>query len=242
MPVWNPLVPDTNRIDSPNANSRGSAVITHIVIHVTGTNDFNSVRNTFTAKNSTSAHYLVHKDGQLFQFIPDAGRAYHAGIDTVTRALYRKGRETWQRCLKYFDWYKGYPADAVYVDVDLKPVRSKSEAIFVMRADGKSWPEYDYFNARWSGANAPVNFEVDADPNRYSIGIELLGVGAKTADPKAYTSEMYGTLDTLLADLSLRYHVPRVKGRVVGHEDVNPVTRFGWDPSAGFDWSRVYKP
>jgi hypothetical protein len=26
----------------------------------------------------------------------------------------------------------------------------------------------------------------------------------------------------------------------VGHEDVNPIGRFGWDPNAGFDWTVVH--
>lgn len=82
---------------------------------------------------------------------------------------------------------------------------------------------------------------MDSDPNNYSIGIETLGFGAKTNDPNIYTPAMYSALHTLVADLSQKYDIPMVKGRVVGHEDVNPVARFGWDPSAGFDWSRVYQ-
>lgn len=28
---------------------------------------------------------------------------------------------------------------------------------------------------------------------------------------------------------------------ILGHEDVHPLARWGWDPGAGFDWGRVMK-
>jgi hypothetical protein len=101
----------------------------------------------------------------LFQFVPDAYRAWHAGLDSSSRKIYKKEKSVWKRYLKYFNWYKGYPRDAVYVDGDLKPVWDKSEAAFVARAHGQDWPEYDYFAARWGSADKPVNFENDSDPN-----------------------------------------------------------------------------
>jgi N-acetyl-anhydromuramyl-L-alanine amidase AmpD len=239
---WNSLVPVANRLQSPNSNSRkpASLVPTHIVVHVTGTDDLASVRKTFMAADSVSAHYLVTKDGQLIQFVPDRYRAWHAGIETTARNLYRKGAAQWRRYLKYFTWYKAYPAGSVYVDGDLKPVWDKTEAVFVARADGQPWPEYDYFATRWPGQDLPINFDVDADPNNYAIGIETLGFGATTPDPAIYTAAMYATLRRLVTDLSQKYGIPMKKGRVVGHEDLNPLARFGWDPAAGFEWSRVY--
>jgi len=240
---WNSLVPSANRFYSPNRNARKPASLnpTHIVVHVTGTDSLASVKKTFTAANSVSAHYLVAKDGQLFQFVYDGYRAWHAGIETTVRNLYRKGASEWTRYLKYFSWYKRYPLDSVYLNGDLKPVWDETEAVFVARGDGKQWSEYDYFLSRWLGRDVPVNFEVDADPNNYSIGIETLGLGAKTDDPDVYTPAMYATLQTLVVDLSQKYAIPLKKGRVVGHEDVNPIARFGWDPAAGFDWSRIYQ-
>src|SRR5688500_9852332 len=94
---WNEVIPPGNVLESPNKNARkpASARPTHIVIHVTGTNSLDSVKATFLAANSVSAHYLVTPSGELYQFVKDGGRAYHAGIDTNTRKLYRKGYETW---------------------------------------------------------------------------------------------------------------------------------------------------
>ncbi len=239
---WNALVPPGNRLDSPNRNERRPAggIPTHIVIHVTGTDSLNSVRQTFLARNSVSAHYLVLPDGGLFQFVKDGARAYHAGIDQNTRKLYEDGFASWSRYLKNFGWYKGYPADAVYVDGDGKPVWGHSEAAFVMRADGSSWSEFAYFSARWPEATHPVNFKADPDPNNYSIGIEILGFGSREKNKTAYTDAMYATLGRLTKDLSAKYGIPCRKGRILGHEDVNPIGRFGWDPHAGFDWSAVW--
>jgi N-acetyl-anhydromuramyl-L-alanine amidase AmpD len=242
MPAaWNELVPEANRFESPNKNSRkpSSAIPTHIVVHVTGDDDLASVKRIFLSPKGVSAHYLVLKDGQLLQFVPDGLRAWHAGIDTGTRSLYRKGASTWMRYLKYFSWYRGYSSDAQYVDADLKPVWHKTEASFAARPDAQRWTQYDYFVSRWPERDAPVNFDSDPDPNNYSIGIETLGLGADSSDPGAYTPAMYSTLRTLVQDLSRKYSIPIEKGRVVGHEDVNPVARFGWDPSSGFDWSRI---
>ena len=28
---------------------------------------------------------------------------------------------------------------------------------------------------------------------------------------------------------------------VCGHEDVNPIERWGWDPNQGFDWERLFE-
>lgn len=239
---WNELVAPENRLASPNRNSRKPAdrTPTHIVIHVTGTNDLASVTETFSKAKSVSAHYLVGREGTLFQFVPDELRAWHAGIDSATQRLYRKGKDLWRQYLRYFDWYHGYPGDARYVDGDLKPVWDKHEAIFVARADGSVWPEYDHFGTRWPDATMPVNFDVDPDPNNYSIGIETLGFGAKTPDPDVYPEPMYVRLRELVSNLSQKYDIPMIAGRVVGHEDVNPIGRFGWDPGAGFDWSRVH--
>jgi len=239
---WNELVPPGNVLESPNKNARKPASMTptHIVIHITGTADLASVKNTFLGPNSVSAHYLVTSSGELFQFVRDGGRAYHAGIDTNTRKLYRKGYGKWATYLKYFNWYKQYPQDAVYLDADANPVWDNSEAVFVGRGDGTAWPDFAYFRHRWQDLDIPVNFDTDGDPNNYSIGIECLSVGAKTADKAVYSDEMYETLEVLTKNLSDKYGIPRTKGRIVGHEDVNPIGRFGWDPNAGFDWTVVH--
>lgn len=240
---WNELVPEANRLDSKNADARRPArtTPTHIVIHVTGEESLDKVKAIYLKKNSVSPHYLITPSGQLFQFVKDGGRAWHAGIESDIGKLYRRGYEQWSKYLRYFDWYEGYPQNALYLGPDLKPVSRKAGAMFVARHDRTSWPDFRYFRRRWRGRDIPVNFDVDPDPNNYSIGIELLTKGAKRKNKKAYSRAMYEMLNILLKNLSWKYRIPRKKGRVVGHEDLNPVGRFGWDPNSGFDWARVYR-
>jgi hypothetical protein len=167
---WNELVLPENIYSSPNYNSRrpSSKVPTHIVVHITGTDNFDAVMERFLRPNSVSAHYLVTPSGEIFQFVKDGGRAYHAGIDSNTRKLYERGFAVWSRYLKYFEWYKGYPVDAVYLDGDGQPVWDKSEAIFVVNFNGTTWSHFAYFTNRWPGMEIPVNFDSDPDPNNYS--------------------------------------------------------------------------
>ena len=239
---WNELVLPENRLKSCNKNARrpAGAKPTHLVIHVTGTTDLESVKRTFLAPNSVSTHYLVTPLGELFQFVRDNERAYHAGIDSNTRKLYRKGYDAWSHYLKFFNWYKEYPEDAVYLDGDGNPVWDKSEAVFVAKSDGTVWNDFSYFRRRWPDFDTPVNFDIDPDPNNYSIGIECLSIGSKTKDESVYTEEMYKTLRLLIKNLSGKYGIPRKKGLLVGHEDVNPIGRFGWDPNSGFDWTLIH--
>lgn len=239
---WNSLVPINKRYETTNMNARRPIKYkpTHIVIHVTGTESVSSVISNFQSPQSVSAHYLVTKSGDLIQFVPDQNRAFHAGVDSNTRTLYRKGASTWKRYLKHFNWYKSYPKDAVFVDGDLKPVWDRTEAVFVARSDGNVWPHYAYFDQRWGNIDVPVNFATDSDPNNYSIGIETQGFGGPIDDANTFPPAMYDTLRRLVQDLSVKHGISMQKGQVVGHEDVNPIGRFGWDPGQGFNWKKVF--
>ncbi len=67
----------------------------------------------------------------------------------------------------------------------------------------------------------------------------MLTYGTKTPDSTAYTDQMYSTLNALIADLCDKYLIPRNRNHIIGHEDVNPLARFGWDPNQGFEWERI---
>ncbi len=238
---WNSLIAEENRIESPNKNSRGAGVEqpTHIVIHITGTNDYATVKNRFTdSAQQASAHYLVKKDGSLVQFVKDCDRAWHAGVKSYIKNLYDAGDGNWKKYLRYFSWYQGYPANAVYVKSDLTPAQNAAQRALVKRNDGADWPHYCYWSERHGDAVYPVNYTQNTDPNSYSIGIELLTTGGSEAEK--YASGLYDGLAILLKDLCSTYSIPRDSDHIIGHEDVNPVERWGWDPNSGFDWKRVF--
>ncbi|WP_426757063.1 peptidoglycan recognition protein family protein [Myxococcus sp. Y35] len=65
---------------SPNYNSRGGTDIDTIVLHHTATNngagDLAWMRN---PQSKVSAHYMVDRDGKIYQLVGDDKRAWHAG-------------------------------------------------------------------------------------------------------------------------------------------------------------------
>jgi N-acetylmuramoyl-L-alanine amidase len=65
---------------SPNFNDRGGKDIDTIVLHHTASNngagDLAHMRN---PKSEVSAHYMVDRDGKIYQLVGDSKRAWHAG-------------------------------------------------------------------------------------------------------------------------------------------------------------------
>ncbi|WP_257454300.1 peptidoglycan recognition protein family protein [Archangium lipolyticum] len=65
---------------SPNYNERGGKDIDTIVLHHTASNDGKGdlawMRN---PKSQVSAHYMVDRDGKIYQLVGDSKRAWHAG-------------------------------------------------------------------------------------------------------------------------------------------------------------------
>ncbi|HVG58627.1 MAG TPA: N-acetylmuramoyl-L-alanine amidase, partial [Hyalangium sp.] len=65
---------------SPNFNDRGGKDIDTIVLHHTASNngqaDLAHMRN---PRSEVSAHYMVDRDGKIYQLVGDSKRAWHAG-------------------------------------------------------------------------------------------------------------------------------------------------------------------
>ena len=65
-------------IRSPNFNSRKGTSINTVVVHYT-TDTLESAINTFKSGSSkVSAHYIIDKNGDIYQMVKDADRAWHA--------------------------------------------------------------------------------------------------------------------------------------------------------------------
>lgn len=110
----------------------------------------------------------------------------------------------------------------------------------------------DAWRARW-GDTTPASLYPSRFPNTDYVGCELLPRPETLESSKAewYTAEQYRTVARLALDLRRRHKWPpnfALKGRLVGHEDLSPLTRWdrggGWDPGARrkaprFFWSRV---
>mgnify|MGYP000923692298 CR=1 FL=1 len=86
--------------------------------------------------------------------------------------------------------------------------------------------------------------------NRYSIGIELLGIGTRAemkdvlgsmanlqvkSGDRGYTEEQYMALEQLIRHLRNRYGLP--PENIISHQAYDPGRK--WDPGVLLDWSRV---
>ncbi len=74
--------PVNTSFPSPNYSSRRGMDIDTVVLHHTGSDSDSGALSTLTngrAKDRVSAHYLIGKDGTIYQLVDDQYRAWHAG-------------------------------------------------------------------------------------------------------------------------------------------------------------------
>lgn len=71
-------------ISSVNYGERaGAASPDMIILHYTGMPDADAALKRLTsAGTNVSAHYVVHEDGRIIQCVPEAARAWHAGVSS----------------------------------------------------------------------------------------------------------------------------------------------------------------
>lgn len=70
-----PLIWDS----SPNFSSRNGTPIRRVILHCTATNSLSTVLNWFRHPESqVSAHYVVSREGKIYQMVRDSEKAWHA--------------------------------------------------------------------------------------------------------------------------------------------------------------------
>lgn len=169
------------------------------------------------AADGVGPHYAIVPDGTLIQFRAENEVAYHAATSLAERNSYLSGH-----------W-----------DTDNR-----------LAANVVSW-----WKLRWPNFKSPQHLYPTKSPNFSYIGIELVPCGSHMqnswtpafgipATPVGrYTAQQYQRLAILVTDIGKAWHFPdgwHRSNRLVGHEDVNPITRPGWDPGAmlgHFSWS-----
>lgn len=71
--------PAVTRVTTPNQSSRNGAPINSIVLHYTTSSSAEGTISWFANPDSrVSSHYLVGRDGKIWQFVNDANKAWHA--------------------------------------------------------------------------------------------------------------------------------------------------------------------
>jgi N-acetyl-anhydromuramyl-L-alanine amidase AmpD len=109
-----------------------------------------------------------------------------------------------------------------------------------------SWEE------RYPEVKSPGHLYPSKSPNRDYAGIEMTPCGTHIKGrwtwlwgtqpyPGArFSVEQMTALASLLGvwatQLGFAYGWQDTPGRLVGHEDINPITRYGWDPGAYKEW------
>ena len=68
---------------SPNFNDRTAGEIKYLILHYTGmaTGEV-ALQRLCDERSKVSAHYLIEEDGRVFTLVPEAERAWHAGVAT----------------------------------------------------------------------------------------------------------------------------------------------------------------
>lgn len=117
------------------------------------------------------------------------------------------------------------------------------------RKDPNHGAQWDACWHRWHKKN-PTDLFPGASPNRAYVGIEVLPRQVRGLGILDFTDAQHDAVAALFADLGARHAFRFEWGRLVGHEDVNPIRRSdaggGWDPGAlravpRWDWNRVMK-
>jgi N-acetyl-anhydromuramyl-L-alanine amidase AmpD len=118
----------------------------------------------------------------------------------------------------------------------------------------KNWSPPAWWARIWGANKTPLDLIPPGanSPNSQHLGIELLGA----AKGGPYTDAQYTALARLVADIDRRHGLGLDRApspRLLGHEDVNPLTgeggradtKGGWDPGAHraqprFSWTRLW--
>ena len=139
--------------------------------------------------------------------------------------------------------------DTFYTDqvVNINELIDRSKPININPRTAESkWYSFSYQDAEGDAEEKYKN-----NLNRYSIGIELAGMGTqeemslyltekqyKALKPEwiGYTEEQYEALAGLVADICNRHEIPLDRDHVIGHDEFSPKKN---DPGDLFDWSRI---
>lgn len=218
-----------NRVQAPWGaciHTTGSGVITKA--RTAGADPLEYAVAYYLKPDSYGPNYVIGYNGRIVCVSPEMERAAHIGLTKADRLRYDNGA-----------WKRSIP---------------KAASLWMKR-----W--------RTRGFRHPLQLFIGKSPNDAYIGIEVLPVVAD--DPDGYTPSLKTTFTSmqhesaraLLLDIGMRWEWPydnerptlqqwREQGRIVGHEDVTPLTRSdkdgGWDPGAlrdqpRWDWRYVLR-
>lgn len=189
--------------------------------HKNGTDLLVTAREVYDGMGSVGPHYVIAPDGRVDFYTPANLTRHHVGLEPEHRRSFLDGH--WEE-------------DANRIDRKVV-----------------AW-----WKARWPNIKSPSHLYPSKSANQDYIGIELIPAGRYidrkgwTFDPRyskpgfdkqRFSVESYVALAKLLKQLALEHSLDyNQPGVLVGHEDLNPYTRPGWDPgdyNQTFSWGMV---
>ncbi len=203
-----------------------------------------ALRNTRNRNPVRAWGLCIHQTGRTL-----VQRAVRAGVDPLEKAI---------------AFYSGSPAWAHYVIghegdiIQFASERERAPHAGVPRAERALYLNGGWrsrvspgalrrWEARFPGVRSPSHLYPTRSPNDAYVGVELLPL---PSGREWYTQAQYRALAALAVDVGERHHRPLMSayGHLVGHEDVEPLTRWnrsgGWDPgitraTPRFSWIRL---
>ena len=172
---------------------------------------------TYTAMESVGPHFVIDPFGYVAQYADPGLIRHHVGLEAEHRRSFLDGHWT-------------------------------EDANRISR-DCVAW-----WQARWPQFRSPSHLYPSDRPNKDYIGIELIPAGTYVKnkgwtfqhgsrpgfDKQRFSVEQYVALARLAQGLAEAYGIDLTKrNRLLGHEDLNPYTRPGWDPGDArqfFSW------
>ncbi len=183
-----------------------------------GKSHLDVARETYLAMGMVGPHYVIDPFGSVEQYAKPETVRYHVGIEAEHRRSFLDGH--WE------------------VDANRIPR-----------------PVVAWWKARWPGIKSPSHLYPGPSANKAYIGIELIPAGRYVKnsdwtfehgtrvgfDKQRFSLEQYIALARLCNQLAEENGLDLEKdGVLVGHEDLNPYSRPGWDPgdmNKTFSWS-----
>lgn len=187
------------------------------VISTRGTH-LDVARGVYLSMGSVGPHHVVDPFGNVETYADDGVIRHHAGLEAADRRSYLDGH--WENDRNRID-----PAVVAW------------------------------WKARWPGVKSPSHLYPSKSINADYVGIELIPAGAYIKDKgwtwmwgtppgfdkQRFSVEQYWSLAKLCNGIAKDYGLDLSKvGVLLGHEDVNPKTRPGYDPGdkiQAFSWS-----
>lgn len=217
----NGLSPLAHPIAQLRSGSPRSQPVWGVAVHTTGESIVDQARthnadpleyaaSYYEQPDAYYPHYVVGYDGSILQVADETVRALHIGMKAADHDAFLDG-----------SWTGQLPADLV--------ARWQTQ-----------WPEHKHPAGLFSGPS----------PNEVYIGVEMLPlvVGVEQAPASwlkgaRFTEAQHQAMAALAVDIAARWEFPPswwTTGRLVGHEDVNPIERHTQNPAAGWDpgWLR----